>query len=180
MMTSTDWRIWSVGMSISLAVSVPNWKPFVKEWCGSDSSRDEDEAMLAAQMVGVHWTAMELLRQVGATGNRLQLNDAGSLAVKLLRTYTAQLEALKRYRSAGEQRVVVQHVTVTADQAAVQVNATPAPRGEGDGAKLEDQSHGQQLGHRPEPTMRCPDPVRDAVPVASGEGTEAVPDARRR
>jgi hypothetical protein len=42
--------------------------------------------MLAAQMVGVHWTAMELLRQVGATGNRLQLNDAGSLAVKLLRT----------------------------------------------------------------------------------------------
>ena len=85
-MTSTDWRIWSVGMSISLAVSVPNWKPFVKEWCGSDSSRDEDEAMLAAQMVGVHWTAMEMLRQVGATGNRLQLNDAGSLAVKLLRT----------------------------------------------------------------------------------------------
>src|SRR4029453_5532171 len=29
--------------------------------------RDEAEAMLAAQMVGVHWTAMELLRQVGAT-----------------------------------------------------------------------------------------------------------------
>jgi hypothetical protein len=142
--------------------------------------RDEAEAMLAAQMVGVHWTAMELLRQVGATGNRLQLNDAGNLAVKLLRTYTAQIEALKRYRSAGEQRVVVQHVNVTADQAAVQVNAAPAPRGEGTAAKLEDQSHGQQLGHASEPAMRCPDPVRDAVPVASGEGTEAVPDARRR
>jgi len=169
-------------MSISLAVSVPNWKPFVKEWCGFDSPRDEDEAMLAAQMVGVHWTAMELLRQVGATGNRLQLNDAGSLAVKLLRTYTAQLEALKRYRSAGEQRVVVQHqhVNVTADQAAVQVNAAPAPQGEGDGTKSEDQPHGKQLGHAPEPTMWCPDPARDAVPIADGQGTKAVPDARRR
>jgi hypothetical protein len=93
--------------------------------------RDEAEAMLATQMVAVHWMAMELLRQVGATGNRLQLNDAGNLAVKLLRTYTAQIEALKRYRSAGEQRVVVQHVNVTADQAAVQVNPMPSPRGRG-------------------------------------------------
>jgi hypothetical protein len=98
--------------------------------------KDEAEAMLAAQMVGVHWTAMELLRQVGATGNRLQFNDAGNLAVKLLRTYTAQIEALKRYRSAGEQRVVVQHVNVTADQAAVQVNGgVDSAPGEGGGIK---------------------------------------------
>src|SRR4051812_9498197 len=94
--------------------------------------RDEAEAMLAAQMVGVHWVAMDLLSQVGATDNRFLFNDAGNLAVKLLRTtYTAQIEALKRYRSVGEQRVVVQHVNVTADQAAVQVNggADPAPQG---------------------------------------------------
>jgi hypothetical protein len=176
MMTSTDWRIWSVGMSISLAVSVPNWKPFVKEWCGFDSPRDEDEAMLAAQMVGVRWTAMELLRQVGATGNRLQLNDAGSLAVKLLRTYTAQLEALKRYRSAGEQRVVVQHqhVNVTADQAAVQVNAAPAPQGEGDGTKSEDQPHVKQLGHASEPAMRRPEPAGNAMPVAGRDRTGSL------
>jgi hypothetical protein len=91
--------------------------------------RDEAEAMLAAQMVGVHWTAMDLLRQAGATDNRFHFNDAGNMAVKLLRTYTAQLEALKRYRSAGEQRVVVQHqhVNVTADAAAVQVNGSAIP-----------------------------------------------------
>jgi hypothetical protein len=103
-------------------------------------NQDEAEAMLAAQMVGVHWMAMELLRQVGGTGSRLpppagQLNGADNLAVKLLRTYTTHLEALKRYRLAGEQRVVVQHqhVNVTADQAAVQVNSGgyPAPRGYG-------------------------------------------------
>src|SRR4051812_42713086 len=80
--------------------------------------RDEAEAMLAAQMVGVHWLAMNTLQKAN---DRARLNDAGNMAVKLLRTFTAQLEALKRYRSAGEQRVVVQHqhVNVTAHQAAV-------------------------------------------------------------
>src|SRR6476660_8770560 len=83
--------------------------------------RDEAEAMLAAQMVGIHWLAMDLLRKAN---DPARLNDAGNMAVKLLRTFAAQLETLKRYRSAGEQRVVVQHqhVNVTADQAAVQVN----------------------------------------------------------
>jgi hypothetical protein len=143
--------------------------------------RDEAEAMLAVQMVGVHWTAMELLRQVGATGNRLQLNDAGNLAVKLLRTYTAQIEALKRYRSAGEQRVVVQHVTVTADQAAVQVNGTPpTPGGRGVASKPEERSHEQPLGHAPELAMRCPEPARDAVPVAGHERSGPLSAPRRR
>src|SRR3954452_3100534 len=78
-------------------------------------------------------------------------------ATKLLRTYTMQVEALKRYRSAGEQRVVVQHVNVTAEQAAVQVNGTPpALRGEGAASKTEERSHEQQLAHASEPAMRCP------------------------
>jgi hypothetical protein len=115
--------------------------------------RDEAEAMLAAQMVGVHWTTMDLLRQVGATDNRLVFNDMGNMVVKLLRTYTAQLEALKRYRSAGEQRVVVQHqhVNVTADQAAVQVNggAIPDAGGRGAAPKPEDQPGIMEQSHLP-------------------------------
>jgi hypothetical protein len=150
--------------------------------------RDEAEAMLAAQMVGVHWVAMEMLRQVAATDSRLLFNDAGNMVVKLLRTYTAQLEALKRYRSAGEQRVVVQHqhVTVTAEQAAVQVTggADPAPGGRGAVLKPEDQSHAQsdtaRLAHAPEPAMPCPNPARDAMPAAGGEREGPLPDARRR
>jgi hypothetical protein len=146
--------------------------------------QDEAEAMLAAQMVGVHWTAMELLRQIGATGNRLRCNDAGNLAVKLLRTYTAQIEALKRYRSAGEQRVVVQHVNVTAEQAAVQVNAAPCSRGEGVGAKLKERAHASKaprsVAFEQGTPMPCPDPTRDAMPAASDNGTEAMPHARRR
>jgi hypothetical protein len=148
--------------------------------------RDEAEAMLAAQMVGVHWIAMDLLRQVGVTDNRILFNDAGNMVVKLLRTYTAQLEALKRYRSAGEQRVVVQHVNVTADQAAVQVNggADPAPGGRGAASKPEERSHAPQaprsVAFEPSAPMPCPDPPRDAMPAAVSERESPLPDARRR
>jgi hypothetical protein len=127
--------------------------------------------MLASQIVGVHWLAMDLLRKANDPALR---NDVGNLAVKLLRTFTTQLEALKRYRSAGEQRVVVQHqhVNVTADQAAVQVNATPISRG--DGSKPKEPAHASAepapLVYEQSAPMQCPDPVRDAVPVADGAG----------
>jgi hypothetical protein len=149
--------------------------------------QDEAEALLAAQMVGVHWVAMDLLRQAGATDSRFHFNDAGNMAVKLLRTYTAQLEALKRYRSAGEQRVVVQHqhVNVTADRAAVQVNggAVPDPGGRGVASKPEDQPHAQAdlaaLAYASEPAMPCPNPAGNAMPATGGDGEGAVPHARR-
>jgi hypothetical protein len=144
--------------------------------------RDEAEAMLAAQMVGVHWIAMALLSKAGSTNDRALLNDAGNMAVKLLRTYTTQMEALKRYRSAGEQRVVVQHqhVNVTADQAAVQVNGmAPDPGGRGVVSKPEDRSHEQRLGHAPEPAMLCQEPARDAVPVAGCDGPDPLSASRR-
>src|SRR4051794_37424122 len=148
--------------------------------------RDEAEAMLAAQMVGVHWLAMDLLRKAN---DRALLNDAGNLAVKLLRTYTTQLEALKRYRSVGEQRVVVQHqhVNVTAEQAAVQVNGgvDPAPRGRG-GAASKPEEHSQAraepapLAYEPGTPRQSPGRAGAPVPVARRERAEAVPDARRR
>jgi hypothetical protein len=145
--------------------------------------QDEAEAMLAAQMVGVHWTAMALLGKAGSTKDPTLLNDAGNLAVKLLRTFPAQLDALKRYRSAGEQRVVVQHqhVNVTADQAAVQVNGGgyPAPEGRGAVSKPEERAHGQQLGHASEPAMLCPEPARKAMPGAGCGGAGSLPAPRR-
>jgi uncharacterized protein (DUF305 family) len=147
--------------------------------------RDEAEAMLAAQMVSVHWLAMDLLRKAN---DRAQRNDAGTLAVKLLRTFPAQLEALKRYRSAGEQRVVVQHqhVNVTAEQAAVQVTggADPTPGGRGAASKPEERAHepeaARSVAFEPGAPLQCPKSARDAVPVAGREGAEAVPVSRRR
>src|SRR3954454_16742047 len=93
-------------------------------------------------------------------------------ASKLSRTYTMQVESLKRYRSKGEQRVVVQHqhVNVTAEQAAVQVNGSvdPAPRGRGAASKLEEQSHAQAepapLAYEPGTPLQCPDTAGGTVP----------------
>jgi hypothetical protein len=150
---------------------------------------DEVEGMLAAQMVATHLAAMGCLRRAQAPGQTFEGRDMNLRhATKLTRTYTMQVESLKRYRSKGEQRVVVQHqhVNVTAEQAAVQVNGSvdPAPRGRGAGSKTEEQSHAPAepapLAYEPCTPLQCPDPAGDAVPVARREGAEAVPDARRR
>jgi len=47
------------------------------------------------------------------------MNSYGNLANKLLRTYTAQVEALSRYRGKGQQTVRVEHVTVQAGGQAI-------------------------------------------------------------
>ena len=150
---------------------------------------DEVEAMLAAQMVATHLAAMECLRRARAPGQTFEGRDMNLRhATKLTRTYTMQVDSLKRYRSKGEQRVVVQHqhVNVTADQAAVQVNGGgyPAPRGRGAASKPEERSHGpgesQAVAFEPEPPLRCPEPARDVVPVAGGEGAGSLQVSRRR
>jgi hypothetical protein len=48
---------------------------------------------------------------------------------KLARTFAAQVEALKNYRSKGEQRIVVQHVNV--GEGGQATSATSAPRRRG-------------------------------------------------
>ena len=54
-----------------------------------------------------------LSRMPGA--RRIPQQDAAERALnKLARTYTMQIEALKRYRTGGQQRVIVEHVTVNA------------------------------------------------------------------
>jgi hypothetical protein len=47
---------------------------------------------------------------------------------KLARTFTTQLEALKRYRTGGEQKVTVQHVSVSEGGQAIVGNVTQAAR----------------------------------------------------
>jgi hypothetical protein len=149
--------------------------------------RDGVEAMLAVQMAATHAVAMRMLQRAALEQPSIEVYDSLiNRATKLLRTYTMQVEALKRHRSAGEQRVVVQHVTVTADQAAVQVNggAEPAAGGRGAATKAEDRAHVQgnpvSLAHAPESAMPGPDPAGDSLPAAGGEREGAMPHAWRR
>ncbi len=74
---------------------------------------DEIEAMLGVQMIGVHNAAMDCLRRAQIVGQTFEGEEAYiNRANKLLRTFTVQMEALKRYRTGGQQKVVVEHVHV--------------------------------------------------------------------
>jgi hypothetical protein len=74
--------------------------------------RDEAEAMLVAQMVATHGLAMSLTKVASTSTFPPQIEAALNNAIKLMRTYTAQMEALVRYRRRGEQTVRVEHVHV--------------------------------------------------------------------
>jgi hypothetical protein len=75
--------------------------------------QDEIEGMLAVQMIAVHNVAMETLRRVMIIGQTFEGEEANvNRATKMLRTFAAQMEALKRYRTGGQQKVIVEHVHV--------------------------------------------------------------------
>jgi hypothetical protein len=90
---------------------------------------DQLEAMQAAQMAVVHIATMKFARELDRAESLDHRDSAERAFTKLARTYSAQMETLKRYRTGGEQKVTVQHVSVGAGgQAAVVGNVTHAPR----------------------------------------------------
>jgi hypothetical protein len=74
--------------------------------------RDELEAMLAIQMGAIHLATMTMARRLNHVDNIPQQDSAERTLNKLARTYAMQMEALKRYRTGGQQKVTVEHVTV--------------------------------------------------------------------
>ena len=74
--------------------------------------KDELETMLGLQMVAVHLATMTFTRRLAHVETIAQQDSAERALNRLMRTYVAQMEALKRYRTGGEQKVVVQHVNV--------------------------------------------------------------------
>ena len=74
--------------------------------------RNEIEAMLAAQLAAVHVATMAFARRLAHVENIPQQDSAERAFNKLTRTFTTQMEALKKYRDAPQQRVHVEHVHV--------------------------------------------------------------------
>ena len=94
--------------------------------------RDEVETMLAAQMAAVHMATMTMARRLAHVETVTQQDSAERALNKLARTYTTQMEALKRYRTGGEQKVTVHHVTVNEGGQAIVGNVERSgDRGEG-------------------------------------------------
>jgi hypothetical protein len=80
---------------------------------------NELEAALAIQMAGTHSLAVEMLGSAKITENTQHLQLYGNLAIKLERTFVAQIEALARLRGKGQQTVRVEHVTVESGAQAI-------------------------------------------------------------
>jgi hypothetical protein len=81
--------------------------------------KDEVEAMLAAQMAAIHGATMTFARRLNHSETIQQQESAERALNKLARTFASQVEALKRYRTGGEQRVTVQHVSVSDNAQAI-------------------------------------------------------------
>jgi hypothetical protein len=74
--------------------------------------KDQVETMLAAQMAAVHNATMTFARRLAHVDTIQQQDSAARAFNQLTRTFAAQVEALKRYRTGGQQHVTVKHVTV--------------------------------------------------------------------
>jgi hypothetical protein len=81
--------------------------------------KDQVETMLAAQMAAVHSLTMSMVSRLNGIFTLPQLDITERALNKLARTFAAQVETLKRYRSTGEQRVTVEHVTVNDGRKAI-------------------------------------------------------------
>jgi hypothetical protein len=90
--------------------------------------RDQIESTLAAQMAAVHMEMMRFAGQLNRVETIPQQDSAMRAFNQLARTFAAQLEALKRYRTGGEQKVTVQHVSVSEGGQAIVGNVTQNPR----------------------------------------------------
>ena len=75
--------------------------------------KDEIESMLSLQMIGTHNLAMTVMARATNPDQTFKWAQVCmNYSIKLLRTFTAQMEALKKYRSKGEQKMTVEHVHV--------------------------------------------------------------------
>jgi hypothetical protein len=144
--------------------------------------RDPTEALLAAQMSAVHSATMYAAQYLKSCQTVPQQDSASNMLNKLARTFAAQIEALKKYRSTGEQSVTVthQHVSVMAGQAVVGIN-------QGGGGSHEDANQSHAIGTTATPsTLDACGPALLShqqalglpLPISGREGPEGVPNAR--
>ena len=73
---------------------------------------DQVEAMMLSQMAAIQMAMMTMARRCALADNLPMLESYDKSLNKLARTFATQVEALKKYRSKGEQRVYVERVNV--------------------------------------------------------------------
>ncbi len=148
--------------------------------------QDVVESMLAAQMVGTHNAAMRMLARLTVHQPLIEVADSlSNRANKLMRTFAAQVEALNRHRSRGKQQIVVQHVHVTADKAAIAIGSQPGGMARGvveNGGQSHEKRQiafeGQQVSDAQLASLRSAEQERQPVPVPR-DAEWTLPSSRR-
>ena len=92
---------------------------------------DQLEATLGVQMAAIHIATMRAAEQPRRVADAGDVETYEKSLNRLARTFVAQMEALKRYRSKGEQRVYVERVTVNEGGQAIVGPVTHGGRGGG-------------------------------------------------
>lgn len=136
--------------------------------------QNEVEATLAIQMAVTNDAAMRALRMVGKADWVPQTQMFGNLAVKLLRTFTAQAEALAKLQRGGEQVVRHIHVDNRGGQAVIAENVHTGGKENG---RIDDQSHAAGTAGIGTALLGA-DPFGNGMPIPSREGKAEMQDAR--
>jgi len=106
-----------------------NASNFALGFVDSMQPRDAAEALLMTQMAAIHQAMMMFAQRLNQADNIPQQDAAERALNKLARSFTAQTEALKRYRSKGQQTVRVERVTVNEGGQAVVGNVNHGGKG---------------------------------------------------
>jgi hypothetical protein len=144
--------------------------------------KNELEAMVICQMAVTHALTMRSLGNLNRS-NGIQQQDSNALTVaRLTKAFASQVDALGKLRRGGEQRVVVEHVHIHAGGQAIvgAVTHTGGPRAliENQGQPHATNNAGPVVASDGQ-EMRSQNTERETVPVSSGEGPQALPNARR-
>jgi hypothetical protein len=91
--------------------------------------RDALERMLAVQMAATHVAMIRQGRRMAHAEQLPQFEAHERAYNKLARTFTAQVEALRKHRTGGKQTVTVQHVNVSEGGQAIVGNVQARGRG---------------------------------------------------
>jgi hypothetical protein len=92
-------------------------------------SKDPLDVMQRVQMAVLHSTMLDRAGEAARGASQAHRQSALHEMNQLARTYTAQLEGLKRYRAGAEQKVTYQNVSVTEGGQAIVGNVTQGTHG---------------------------------------------------
>ncbi len=128
---------------------------------------DQLEAMVALQMAIVHLAQIRFATHLAQVESLPQQDSAERAVNKLARTFTTQMDALKRYQTGGEQKVTVQHVSVNEGGQAIVGNVTRPP-----GRARLNQQRSQLLTDARQPAMTIDNSNSEPVPLRRNRKNE--------